>query len=402
MGQPSWAGSLQRARPYIADGVLAAAVAGVQVLLLSIAADAARATWTPVEAVTFVLIAAQAAPLVVRRRHPVLVFLVVLAPNTLYYVRGYPPSGLDLALAVALYTVSSRCSRRISLLCCGAILMVCSVLWVLQVGPYWSRASLPLFIYLLVFFSAAWAWGRYHQARQQVRDAHVNELIARAERAERDREAATRQILADERNRIARELHDSIAHHMSVMVVQAGAARRVLDADPDAARAALQAIEEAGRRGMSTIPTLVRALRGGDAGTDLAPQPGLAQLDDMIGLVTAAGLPVSVQMEGCPRPLPPAVDMSAYRITQEALTNVLKHAGPARAHVCLRYGNDELEVTVTDDGWGTGPGGIDEGGHGLVGMRERVAILGGDFEAASPPTGGFRIRARFPAVRSRP
>jgi signal transduction histidine kinase len=402
MGEPSEAGPLQWARPYVADAVLAVAVAGVQVLLLSIATDAARAAWTPVETLTFVLIAAQAAPLVARRPRPLLVFFVVLAPNTLYYVRGYPPSGLDLALAVALYTVSSRCNRRVSVLCCGAILVVCSVLWVLQVGPYWSRASLPLFIYLLVFFSAAWAWGRYHRARQQVRDAHVNELMARAEQAERDREAATRQILADERNRIARELHDSIAHHMSVMVVQAGAARRVLDADPDAARAALRAVEEAGRRGMSTIPSLVRALRGGGGATELSPQPSLTRLDDMVGLVRAAGLPVSVQVEGCPRPLPPAVEMSAYRVTQEALTNVLKHAGPARARVCLRYGSDDLEVTVTDDGWGARAAGGQEGGHGLVGMRERVAVLGGDFEAVSPSTGGFRVRARFPAVRSQP
>jgi signal transduction histidine kinase len=330
------------------------------------------------------------------------VFALVLVPNTLYYIRGYPPSGLDLALAVALFTVSARRTRRVSLLSCAAIVIICTVLWLFEVGPYWSRASLPLFIYLVVFFSAAWAWGRYHRVRQQMRDAHLNELVARAERAERDREAATRQVLVDERNRIARELHDSIAHHMSVMVVQAGAARRVLDADPGTARIALKAVEEAGRRGMSTIPSLVRALRGADGGPELAPQPSLSRLDDMVSLVAAAGLPVTVDVDGCPRPLPPAVEVSAYRVAQEALTNVLKHAGPARAHVCIRYGEDDLEVAVTDDGWGARSGASTPGGHGLVGMRERVALLGGVFEAGNRAPSGFSVRARFPTPRSQP
>ncbi len=392
----------QGAGALVRDGLLAVGVGGVQLLLLSIAAQDSAPGARPLDVTTIVLVVWQAAPLVARRRWPVAVFVLVLVPNTLYYALGFPPSGLDLGLAVALYTVASRRPRRVSLSACAAILVVCTALWLLKVGPYWANATLALFIYLLVFFSAAWAWGRYHRVKQQVRDAYVADLVAAAERAERDRAAERERAVVDERRRIARELHDSVAHHMSVMVVQAGAARRVLDADPGTARIALKAVEEAGRRGMSTIPSLVRALRGADGGPELAPQPSLSRLDDMVSLVAAAGLSVTVEVDGCSRPLPPAVEVSAYRVAQEALTNVLKHAGPARAHVCIRYGEDDLEVAVTDDGWGARSGASSPGGHGLVGMRERVALLGGVFEAGNRAPSGFSVRARFPTPRSQP
>ena len=386
----------RRVRGRLLDVALTAAVAGVQRLLLAVVNDAARAAWRPVDPLAVALIVGQALPLVVRRRVPVAVFAVVLMLNSAYYVAGYPPSGLDLALAIALYTVAALRPRAASLLCCLGILAVCSLLWLLRVGPYWSRASLPLVIYLLVFFSAAWAWGRYHRTRQEMRDVQTAELVARAEQAERDRSTATRQILAEERSRIARELHDSVAHHMSVMVVQAGAARRILDVDPEGARRALASIEDAGRRGLSTMPSLVRALRGDEGAAALSPQPGLDRLDDMVELVRAAGLPVVVEREGNPAPLPTAVELSVYRIVQEALTNTLRHAGPATAHVCLAYRRDGLEVTVTDDGFGPKDDAGPVAGHGLLGMRERVHLLGGDFCAGRGEGGGFVVRARFP------
>ncbi len=401
MGRVWPAGSARRVSPVAADVALSLAVGGVQLLLLSIATDAARAAWRPVDALTVLLIAAQAVPLVARRRRPVLVFLPVLAANTAYYAGGFPPSGLDLGLAVALYTVAARRSRRVSLLCCAAILLACLTLWVFRVGPYWSRASLPLVVYLLVFFSAAWAWGRYHHVRQQMRDVQTAELVARAERAERDRAALAERILAEERARIARELHDSVAHHLSVMVVQAGAARRVLATDPAAAQQALEAIEAieaAGRRGLTTMPSLVRALRDRDGAGAPAPQPSLARLDEMVAAVTAAGLPVGVRVDGDPRPLPPGVELSTYRVIQESLTNVLKHAGPARADVRIAYRDDALDVTVVDDGFGParGNGVTTCPGHGLLGMRERVHLFGGEFQAGGRPGGGFAVHARFP------
>jgi signal transduction histidine kinase len=183
---------------------------------------------------------------------------------------------------------------------------------------------------------------------------------------------------------------------MSVMVVQAGAARRILDVDPEGTRRALQSIEDAGRRGLSTMPSLVRALRGDEAAAALSPQHGLDRLDDMVELVRAAGLPITVERNGDPVPLPTVVDLSAYRIVQEALTNALRHAGPATAHVCLAYRREALEVTVTDDGFGPTDDAGPVAGHGLLGMRERVHLLGGDFYAGRGETGGFVVRARLP------
>jgi signal transduction histidine kinase len=281
------------------------------------------------------------------------------------------------------------------------------VQWAAGAGPYWAAAGWVRVLYLLFFFSAIWAWGRY----VRIRRAYTQELAARAERAERDREREADRAVAAERARIARELHDVIAHHMSVMVIQAGAARRLLEIAPDQARGALSAVEDAGRRGLEAVPGLLRALRDNGHRDGLAPQPTLAQLDTLVAQVSAAGLPVTLRIEGTPRPLPAAVDLSAYRVAQEALTNTLKHAGPARAELTIRYGPDTLEVTATDTGHSSGrssplwtaepplaQAGMRSGGtgHGLVGMRERVSLFGGDLEAGAGPDGGFRVAARFP------
>jgi signal transduction histidine kinase len=211
--------------------------------------------------------------------------------------------------------------------------------------------------------------------------------------------------VAAERTRIARELHDVVAHHLSVMVIQAGAARRLLDVEPEQTRAALAAIEDSGRQGLGAMPGLLRALRDDQQGDDLAPQPTLGDLDGLVAQVQAAGLPVALRIEGTPRPLPAAVDLSAYRVAQEALTNTLKHAGPAHAELIVHYGQDALEVTAVDDGYGgeptaNGPG--HPGGQGLVGMRERVSLFGGELQVRSRPDGGFAVCARFPLQAGSP
>jgi signal transduction histidine kinase len=221
----------------------------------------------------------------------------------------------------------------------------------------------------------------------------------RRRRLARDREVAAREAVLDERARIARELHDVVAHHMSVMVVQAGAARAVGERDPAAAAEALRQIEASGRTGLAEMRRLLEVLKSGEEGDGRAPQPGLAQLNDLIEGMRATGMLVEAEVAGPPRPLPPGVDLSAYRIVQEALTNSLKHAGGASAHVLVRYETDAVELEVVDDGPGPPPSDANgaAAGHGLIGMRERVQLFGGELDAGSRAGGGFRVWARLPA-----
>jgi signal transduction histidine kinase len=205
--------------------------------------------------------------------------------------------------------------------------------------------------------------------------------------------------VADERTRIARELHDVVAHAISVTVVQARGGRRMLDESPDEARAAFDAIERTSTHALAEMRRLLGMLRESDDDLALAPQPSLTRLDALAEQVRAAGLPVEIAVEGDPVELPPGVDLSAYRIVQEALTNALKHAGPARARVRVRYAQEELELEITDDGAGNGDGG--GSGHGLLGMRERVAVFGGELEAGVNAGGGYALRARLPIASAR-
>jgi signal transduction histidine kinase len=213
---------------------------------------------------------------------------------------------------------------------------------------------------------------------------------SRADRLERERLAA----IAEERARIARELHDVIAHAVSVMTVQAGAAEEMLKLDPGRAFEPVRAVQETGRQALVEMKRLVGMLREGDEESGLAPQPGLDDLDELASQVRDAGLEVDVRVEGEPRRLPLGVDLSGYRIVQEALTNALKHAQARRATVVVRYGARDLAIDVSDDG--RGPSGNGSAGHGLVGMRERVGVFGGDFEAGPGEHGGFTVCARLP------
>lgn len=224
------------------------------------------------------------------------------------------------------------------------------------------------------------------------------ELVERAERLEREQATEARAAVAEERARIAREMHDVVAHSLSVMVVQAEAAEAMLEVDPQRAHRPLAAVQDTGRAALADLRRMLGALRQADAdGPDMAPQPGLAGLEALADHVRDAGLPVDLRVEGDPRPLPPGIDLSAYRIVQEGLTNVLKHAGPARAEVVVSYGPDEIALRVTDDGVGP-PGDGRNGGHGLVGMRERVAVYGGELTAGPrpAPARGFALSARLP------
>jgi signal transduction histidine kinase len=395
--RPRWRWRDARLWPWVIDGLLGVAVAAVQLLMLALGVNqGGPVPYTKPNVLAVLLILAQGLPLAWRRQRPLLVFAVVLAANTAYYAVAFPPSQFDFGLPIALFTVAAECSQRTSLLACVTVLVLFAAQWLGGVGVYWSSANWVRVLYLVFFFSAVWAWGRY----VRIRRAYTAELAARAEQAERDRQQEAQRAVAAERARIARELHDVVAHHLSVMVIQAGAARRLLDDDPEQARAALAAIEESGRQGLGAMPGLLRALRDDQQLDDgLAPQPTLSELEALVAQVQAAGLPVQLRIEGTPRPLPAAVDLSAYRVAQEALTNTLKHAGPARAQLLVRYGRDALEITAVDDGSGTEPtanGPSRPGGQGLVGMRERVSLFGGELRAGARPEGGFGVFARFP------
>jgi signal transduction histidine kinase len=216
----------------------------------------------------------------------------------------------------------------------------------------------------------------------------------RADQLEREREAEARAAVAEERARIARELHDVVGHSVSVMTVQASAVRRVLLPEQEKEREALEIVEQTGREALAEMRRLVGVLRRPEEGPALAPQPSLEHLDRLAAQARESGLPVEVRIEGEPTQLPPGVDLTAYRLVQEGLTNAIKHARASKANVVVRYAEGAVEILVTDDGDGGGDGG--GGGHGLVGMRERVTVYGGELEAGPRAEGGYALRARLP------
>jgi len=222
----------------------------------------------------------------------------------------------------------------------------------------------------------------------------IGERERRAQIAERERDLAAREAVVEERARIARELHDVIAHHVSMIVLQAGAERRVLDGANASTREVLETVERTGRSALTEMRRLLGMLRA-DANEPLAPQPGLSDVRTLVTQLREAGLPVELQVEGERCELPVGIELSAYRIVQEALTNALKHAREARASVSIRYRRDSLELEIADDGNGTSTP-VSSGGHGLVGMRERVALYGGRLDAGRRPNGGFAVRVLLP------
>ena len=330
-------------------------------------------------------------PLAWRHQAPVLVWAVSGVATLAAMVAHGSPGLLALGPLIALYTVATDCPRRVSLMA-GAVSLVGVTLGVAAVRT--SKSPWVAFVFPLVVIAAAWLIGD----NLRVRRVYVAELEAKAARAEAEREAEASRAAAQERGRIARELHDVVAHHVSVIAVQAGAARMNADGDvPPETLEGLAAVEAIARQTLTELRQLLGVLRHDGEPPSLTPQPGLDQLDRLVADVRHAGLPVEMAIEGERIPIPPGVDLSAYRIIQEALTNVLKHEGPVPTKVIVRFCPHDLELEVADEG-GSVPASPQANGHGhgLVGMRERVAMFGGSFEAAPRPEGGFMVAARIP------
>ncbi|MFI2352282.1 sensor histidine kinase [Streptomyces sp. NPDC019443] len=337
-----------------------------------------------------------------RRRMPerMLVLAAVLGVAQLTLDVEVNPA--DFAMLVIIYTVAahdgSRWASRLALVGGLSAAPLAQVRWPMQDAG--AGGKIFFTIVMSATFALAWVLGDSIRTRR----AYFAQLEERATRLEKEREAQSKVAVAAERARIARELHDVVAHNVSVMVVQADGAAYVMDAAPDQAKQALETISTTGRQALAEMRRLLGVLRTGDAkeSGEYVPQPDVRQIEDLVEQVRCAGLTVDFKIEGTPRPLPSGVELTAYRIVQEALTNSRKHGGPeVGASVRLVYFDDGLGLLVEDDGRGAAhemyeDGGADGRGHGLIGMRERVGMVGGTLDAGPRPGGGFRISALLP------
>jgi signal transduction histidine kinase len=347
-------------------------------------------------AVNAVAAAATTLPIALRRRWPLAVAIAVAA-----VLAGQEALNGDLVensitplltFPMVVYAVAAYCDRQRAFVGLAAVL---ALVWTDVALADRSVGGDFLFTALLVF--GPWLVGRIVAARNEL----AAELRDKADRLEREQDKQAQLAVAQERARIARELHDVVAHNVSVMVVQAAAARRMIDHDATKAKEALGSVEQTGRAALREMRRVVGMLGQRDEELALAPQPSVEELDWLVERAREAGLEVDLTIEGEKKRLESGVDLSAFRIVQEALRNTLKHAGPARAQVTLRYGEHDVEVDVSDNGRGVRAP-ADNGavtGHGLLGMRERVAMLGGEIEAGYRKDGGFGVHARLPMER---
>jgi signal transduction histidine kinase len=344
----------------------------------------------------------QAIPLYWRRRRPLPVLLTVVALYVVvelmsYWIRGgaEPATGSGVSSIIALYAVGAYAERRDAWIGLAAGVLAVALVEGVTADPSARPEEIAVGVTLAPALAAVLPWvvGRLVRSNRGL----AAERMTTARRTKDLEAERARRAMAEERGRIARELHDVIAHHVGVMVIQAGAGQRVLDHDPERARAAFRAIQDAGRAALTAMPAVLGALRG-DGRPGLAPVPGLRDVDALIEQVESAGMTVTREVNGTPRPLPADVELAAYRVLQEGLTNVLKHAGPVRATVTVSYEPDRLEVAVRDAGPdGAPPVPVSAAtGQGLLGMRERVELLGGTLRSGPLAAGGFEVAVRLP------
>ena len=380
----------QRAREYWFEGAIVL-LASVGLLELAVRRDEPGAPTSPMW-FAVAAVAALVLSLCVRRRYP-------FAGPAAYWVLAAGISFVDwnllpfmqsffvIGMAAAFLLGNVRNSLKAAI---GLPIVLASAAIIVYMIPGHPTS---LLVFLPIEFGISWLAG--YVLRERATQAEAAE--ERAARAEREREAAARLAVAEERTRIARELHDIVAHAVSIMVLQVGAIRHRLPGGLAEDKEALQGVEKTGRGALAEMRRLLGAMRREGDGVELAPHPGVDRLDALLDDVGRAGLPVKLHVDGDPFELPHAIDLSAYRIVQEGLTNALKHAHASRAEVTFHYGPDELQIEVRDNGEGLSTN--DGLGHGLVGIRERVKIYGGEMTAGAAPEGGFVLGARLPLER---
>jgi signal transduction histidine kinase len=380
-----------RRHPRLVDGTLA---------LLLIATGTGIPKLGAPDWLRILLILGMVVPVVFRRAHPVGAFAAVVVDGAVQVLVLNRPTSADISVLIVCYTLAAYTPRRVSLRGLGICLVGAAaavVFWHPARGGDRLTAMGWSALLLGSLVLAAWLLGDSIRWRRGFYQA----LEERAARLEQERDAQAQIAAAAERARIARELHDVVAHNVSVMVVQADGAAYALDSSPQRAREALGAISATGRRALAELRSLLGVLRdSAGPAVALAPQPGLEQLEELVVEARSAGLPVSLTVEGVPRPVPQGEALAAYRVVQESLTNTRKHAGPGvSAAVTLRYAEESLVISVTDDGRGASApkdGALADPGHGLAGMRERVELYGGSMRSGPRAGGGYEVVAQLP------
>ena len=353
----------------------------------------------------YVLLIVSGLVLAVRRRWPVPVFITVALVSLAYYAIGFSDGPGWIGLFIALYTLTAYGDGRRSLALAGAGITVLATGWLSAAADIVPRAAIGWVFFRIAASVMAAAVGESVRSRRAV----AADALERARQAERTREEEARSRVDGERLRIAREVHDTVAHAIAIINVQAGVTAYLLEKRPERARQALVTIEHTSARALHEMRAVLGVLR--DTGNERAPHPGLGQVSDLTAMAREAGLDVKLAVASSAASLPSAVDHTVYRILQESITNVIRHVGPTRVTVALDYGTDVLEVRVTDEGGldvadrgvgdprpavGTVNGSSAEPGRGIVGMRERCGLLGGELTAGPRPCGGFEVKARLP------
>jgi signal transduction histidine kinase len=386
-------------RPSVQDALIAAALTAIALvgmltrLHVDLPEGGGDVTRRNLDAIGVGLVLLQTATLAWRRKAPVVVLTVVTVSLFLFSVLGYFRSFASFSFLIALYTVAAHRDRRVSIpagLACGVVVFL-----ILSLGHEPIEPDTVIVECLIV--GAAWFIGDGFRIRR----GQYIQLEERAARLERAGEEIARHAVAEERRVIARELHDVVAHNVSVIVAEAGAARRISERHPKEALATLEPIERTGREALVEMRRLMGFLRPASEHPSRSPQPGLHELTTLVEQAQRAGLATSLTIHGTPVDVSPGLDLSAFRIVQEALTNALKHAGPAHVDVVVRYGSDRIVLIIDDDGVGPSPRRNDptRPRYGHLGMRERVALFGGTLRVGGRPGGGYRVVATLPLDR---
>ena len=380
--------------PHAVDALLA--LAFTITALWTVAARGDDDAYREDDFLAIALLLLQTLPIAWRTAAPLAALTVSVAAISLHIAIGYQgvPAGTFAALII-LYSAASLTDTRRSVI--AALVTAAGI--VVYFSTDRGEPGLAAAVTTAATYAASWGLGFYARSRRE----YTGLVEERASLLEREREVRAREAVADERARIARELHDVVGHALNLIVIQSGGAQRVFESKPDVARGSLASIESTGRHALADMERMLEMLRPRESPDEpLMPQPGLDQVDALAASVSEAGLPVTVTVEGTRVALATSIDLSAYRIIQEALTNALKHAGPARAAVNIRYSAGSLELEILDDGEGSADGSREHrgSGRGLIGMKERVGLFGGEMQAGPRPGGGYRVLAKIPLESS--